>query len=528
MYNMKKIKILKTEGNWAQKSVSCHICSNQKVLQVINPMAPSENQTDIEINPNEVLIIKIKDSNRSDIVGVNIPTSLITTSTKWIPLLSPSRSEILTNIPKEVPLPRILLKVTESVPKVMTDEMFASYSEQGDPFESFASEIVLASLIESPGMDSEELFGKSDIQVKYKKQAMIIKIISKQLEINNEKVAQLQKKIESLEGNLEKVNETLNSNIENTNEREKYYLDLIQTKDNEIHQTLSINMSIQGKLRLVENEKEHLNDQLHRMSLEIERLKELENELEVANFKIKKSESIQDQLNKTLLKLSKNICENEEEPNFKSQLALKDQEIQMLKSVTEEVKKSGDMQITSLNLEIEELKQLLTISQEQEKCLATKLANLASEKPEVEIKNSHINIIDQYFHEAMTKLHLNGSYSKLKDFTYQAKGRVVSIALCRGGVFARVGSSLVNLEEFLEDVLEKPSTPQLKEDTSFNSKTERTTENHSEISSISRNSSQKTFLKSTQSSINKIKSNLEKIPLTDRNRIRSTERRAFK
>lgn len=510
----KKIQIVKTEGNWSQKSVSWYIFSNQKLLQVVNPLTASEKR-EVELSVSDVVELRIKDSPRSDIAGVNIPVQLLTASQYWVPLFPPSRIETLKNIPKEVPLPRMLIQVLEG----SNDELFASYCEpHADPFESFASEIVMASLIDSPGMDSEELFGRSDLKAKCKKQAVVIKVLSKQLENTNEKNGQLQKKIENTEAKLLKINESLAVNVDNANEREKTLLELIQGKDSEIHQVLSLNMALQGKLRFVENEKEHLKDQVHRMDLEIERLRDLEIELEIANSKVNKSENIQDQLNKTLLKLSKSMYEPDDEVLTKFQSVEKDQEIQMLKNISEEVKKSADMQIISMTSEINDLKNLLNISKEQEKCLALKLASCET------IEKSHAgHNIDESFAEALKKLKLQ-NFTKLKEFTYQVKGKVVSIALCRGGIFAKVGSSLLNLEEFLSDVIEKNEPVYLKTDTSFASRTERSVENEK---SINRNSSQKSFLKSTQSSLSKFKP-IEKIPLKDRNRVKSTDRRPFK
>ena len=50
--------------------------------------------------------------------------------------------------------------------------------------------------------------------------------------------------------------------MENCNEREKALLEVIQSKDSEIHSTLSTNMNLQSKIRVLENEKEHFLDLL--------------------------------------------------------------------------------------------------------------------------------------------------------------------------------------------------------------------------------------------------------------------------
>ena len=511
MTSIKRLGILKVEGSWASKSPTFSLLSSNKVLLSFNLSTSFIDKKEVELKPFQKIEIKIKDSLKTDLAGVILPLSVLKNSIQWVPLFLGNKAQTLEKIPDEVLQPRILVQVADQDYKQLVETSENLCDQHADTNESFTSEI--PSMAED--LDSEDSRG---LKSKNNKQGLILKILTKQLEAANEKAFQFQKKIENLELKLFKNSEVITSSMENCNEREKALLEVIQSKDSEIHSTLSTNMNLQSKIRVLENEKEHFLDSVSRMELEIDRLKELETELETANTKLIKSETIQDQLNKTLLKLSKTITENDEDFNYRSQILIKDQEIQMLKNVTEEVKKSGDMQIFSLKQEVDELKQKILRFEDQERLLAAKLA----EADRSEVKEKNFNVVDNTFNEAMKKLKLNGCYTKLKDFTYQVQGKVVSVALCRGGLFARVGSSLVNLEEFLENIghEERP-------DSSLTTRTDRTVENHPEPR-IVRNSSQKTFFKSTQSSINKVRGVIDKSPLRDRNHVKSIDRRPFK
>jgi hypothetical protein len=515
MKDMKKFKLVKIEGIPFENSLSCCISSNTHLLEVISHLDPSSEGREVELPMSSLVDIRIKDPNKAEVFGVTFQLNLLPSSKRWVPL-SESPSKPLACVPDEVPWPRVLLQVSEP------EEMFENYSDQGNLFESFASELVIASLIDSPGMDSEDLSMKNDIKTKCKKQSIIIQILSKQLEINKDKAFQFSNKIDLLEKKIVKFNEQINFLSNNYNQKKKSLLEILQNKDQELHASLTSITSLQSKVRHLENEKEHMADHIKRLELELERLGELEQELDIANTKLINSENIQEQLNKTLIKLSRSIQDTEEDGNFKTQLALKDQEIQMLKSVTEEIKKSGDMQISSLNMEIKELQQLLKDSYDQEASLNKTIEELQSDRKGFHLKDP--NSIDSMFSEALKNLKIPSGYTKLKDFTYQVKGKVITVALCRGGLFARIGSSLLNIDEVLQDLREKTPTPNLRDDTSYTERGEKSLEVESGRKNMAKVSSQRTFLKGTKSSLSKAKS-IEKAPLTDRNVFKSVERK---
>ena len=187
------------------------------------------------------------------------------------------------------------------------------------------------------------------------------------------------------------------------------------------------------------------------------------------------------------------------------------------------------MQVFSLKMEIEELKSLLNTSYEQERLLASKLASVDPEKKE----SKNYSIIDQLFIETMKKYNIF-AYQKLKDFTYQVQGKVISLALWRGGLFGRNGSNLVNLEEiFSEDskkslspiLTEKSQSPIITEDSALTARNDKSMDEEKKIFRVL---SQKTFLKATKSSINKVKPILCKSPTRDKSGFRSVERKPFK
>jgi hypothetical protein len=543
MKSSKKLQILKLEGFPSNKPLTCQVFQNSRPLKSFTITSSSElheidyqsvGQLEVRISVLSSQIHSLSSiSSKSSSQVIHIPSSPCFSATicpnqikpqeSWLGLrlLSSSSSQS-----EDFPLQKVLIRGRWSPEENNESDDFQ------ENYESFASELVLASMIESPSIDSEELLGRSDLPGKCKKQSMIIKVLTKQLEISNEKNLQLIKKVEMTEEKLSKSCEQLSSYIENSNEREKAFISTIAGKDSEFHVSLNSNLTLQAKVRSLENEKEHLNDQVHRLELEVERLKDAEKELLLANKKLQKSEMIQDQLNKTILRLSKSINDDPESMS-NNQLAIKDAEIQMLKNISEEVKKSADMQIFSLNQEINELRSSLNSYQEQEKFLANKLKNCESDKSS--------QSFDAIFAESMQRLKL--SFKKINDFTFEVNGKPVNAAFCRTGVFAKVGSSLLSLDEFFEEFLMKKS-PRLERferqeiekfeknekfekfdrpDVCYTVMTDRTNENFERR--VQRISSQKTFLKGTQSSLNKSKG---PTGTPGRSRFKSIERRPFR
>lgn len=506
MKSNKKLQILKIEGYPGQKHLTCSILQNFKQIRVFPLSSLSTDMVEIDYCSSALLEFRIQSSS-SVISGINLHPNLLKSSEHWVPLYPGQKISTISSIPEDYFSSRVLLKsVSHSIP----EENNESYESQPEAYESFASELVLASMIESPSIDSEELLGRTDLQAKCKKQSMIINVLTKQLEVNNDKNTQLIKKVEMLENKLNKTCEQLTSYMESASEREKNLINTISTKDQEYQTSLNQNLQFQAKLRLLENEKEHLNDQVNRLELELERLKDTEKELLQTNNKLQKSENLQDRLNKTILKLSKSFADDPES-QVSNQLALKDAEIQMLKNVTEEVKKSADMQVFSLNQEISELKNTIFKSQEQERILASKLIHVDVQRPE--------NLVDSAFAEAMQRLRL--SYKKLNEFIFEVQGKAVNVAVCRAGVMAKVGSSLLGLDEFFEEFLRASPRPEV----CYTVMTDRTNEND-KFNRVQRVFSQKTFLKSTQSSMNKTKCGTERTP--SRTRVKSIERKPFR
>ena len=521
MKSSKKLQILKVEGLDGNRGFSCVISQNTKQLKHFMLEQTNEAQ-EVECSGSGMIEIRIMNlmssssslstlsskslmqsfnSTSSTAFAVNICPSQIKPNETWFALhpLFSAHSQADDSKPL-----KILIKGR------LSPEENNESDDYQEAYESFASELVLASMIESPSIDSEELLGRSDLQSKCKKQSMIIKVITKQLEISNEKNLQLLQKVELIESKLSKSCEQLSSSIETSNEREKALISIISQKDLEYQQSLNQNLQLQAKCRTLENEKEHLNDQVHRLELELERLNDTEKELLQTNRKLQRSESIQDQLNKTIMRLSKSI-NDDPEATSNNQILLRDAEIQMLKNVTEEVKKSADMQILSLTQEILELKAAVLRTQEQEKMLASKLKNLDSDKQGANV--------DAAFADAMQRLRL--SYRKVKDFMFEVNGKVVNVAVCRTGVLAKVGSSLLSFEEFFEEFLGSKSP---RPEVCYSVMTDRTNENGERR--VSRVTSQKTFLKGTQSSLNKSKLVPERTP--SRTRVKSIERKPFR
>ena len=407
-----------------------------------------------------------------------------------------------------------------------TEEIFTSYCDQlEDSCESFASELAFAALIDSSIMDSQELLTKNDIRTKYQKQSMIVNALSKQLEISKNKNLQITEKVEILEVRVAKLTESLELYVEQRNERENNMLSIIKDKDQEIQILMNNVLGMQSKFRVTENESIRLTGEVKRLEFEVERLKDLDKELMQANTKLKKFETIQEQLNKFLYKFSKNNDDSMQESLFQNQIMLKNQEIQMLRNISEEIKKSSDMQILTLKMEIDELKSIIEIYKEQKIPIDSKLLS------ESEKNNNDLAIgkfVDSYFIEAMSRLNLSSNYYKIKDFEYKIKGKFISIALCNEGIFAKIGLSLRNLDEYISDHRTGSCNPNIRAESVLFEKFQQKSDSELDKRRLIKPSSQKTLFKATLSSLCKTKPILDKSPSTKKIRMKSTERRLFK
>ena len=509
----KRLKIVSVDLGPNDNILNCEVLSNSTHIDTVSliPLAAEPKELYLPSFSTTIVQFKINPSSRSPTLQVSLPVSLLDSSIRYLPLFSTDHPD-LSSIPSTISFPRLQIHILEDsrrTPEGVSESFI-------DPYDSFVSDLALAGLIDSPYIDSQDFIYKNDISSKYKKQAIVLQVITKQLELTKGTVTQLIEKIGVLEAKLVKAADQLATNSQNSHTREEYLLEVIQAKDKEIYDGLCDNMILQARIRHFENENEHIIDKASRLQIEIERFREIENELEIANAKLNKADILQEQLTDTIYKIGKNT---DDDGNFKTQLAFKDQEIQLLKSITEEVKKSGDMQISSLRMEVEELKSYLQSYQENNPLASS--SNYSNE-PSLGM------LIDKYFVLEMEKLNLENSYSKLKDFTYQVKGKVVSVACCRGGIFARSGSYLVNLDNYLADEFKGSITPRAKQEIQNNAFINKNIETEPDKKIILKASSQKTFLRATKSSLCKIRTTLDKSPLKDRKRVKSSERKAFR
>jgi chromosome segregation ATPase len=499
----RRLQILKFEGSSLHKNLACSILSNHKQIHSSLIGTLQAEKREFELAASSILEIRLKDPQRSDILGVNVPIHLLKVSHQWLPLFFASKIETLASLPDEVSTPRVLLKVS-----------FKDFP--GDKDEPCESEIK-AIESNSPSHASDDSL---NITSNSKKKFLMLDLLTKELETSSDKANQLSKKLEDLERKAKEADEQCSICYAQAGDREKQLLDLISAKDEEIQKTLKLNFALQSKLRLAETEKEHLFDQLQRKVLENERFKDTAKELEIFKNKLYRSEELQEKLTKALQKMSKNF-ENTENSEFQHELIIKEHELKQVKGMAEEIKKSGENQIAALKQEIKEIKSQLSISQEQERYLASKLLAIESEKMNIDVNTVISEFIEKEF-AAIAKKN-RAVYMKINDFTFQVKGKALSLAICRGGLFVRLTSGLAKLEDFFEDRHENPVS---RPESSLSIHTDRS-ENHTNRS-LTKISSHKSFLQSTKSSSNKVKPVNDKSTLQERNRIHSTDRKSFR
>lgn len=480
----KKLKILSFDLDLDLDDVTCEVFLDDGLIE---KLSVEKNAFEINLPIDSILQFRVSNS-AGCLLSSAFPVSLLTPTTRFIPLFPYKSSKVFEVLPDSASPPRILVQISESA----DPEFFP------DLCESFLTELEIAGLIRSPGLDSQDYIFKNDFKSKFKKQTIVMQVLSKQLEFSKNNAAQLLEKIAGLEGKILKITEQLAANSQNSHDREEYLLEIIQGKDKEIYEGLCDIMLAQAKIRHIQNENEHLLDKAGRLQIELDRFVEIEKELERANLKLKKAENIQDQLTDTLNRVGKNA---DDEVNAKSQIALKDQEIQMLKSIAEELKKSGDMQTFSLKMEIEELKNHLAIYQ-------------SLEKPAVPILDT--SVTEAYFSAALARCKFEKNYCKINDFTYKIQDKTINLALCKSGVFIKSGLSLTSLDDFFQSSLIIRTENSLDPDKDLEKKL------------IVKAASQKTFLQATRSSLCKIRPVLEKTPIKSHYRLKSSERRPFK
>lgn len=489
MIKTHRLKFLLLDDNWEQKEhLLVTLCTSGNQFFECNLVDLP--QTSYSLSHSETITLTVTDQLKKVLVGhVEFPVTLLKTSSDWIPLLPPNKSPVLHNFSDQINPPRILIEFTKIRPNTESQET------NQDFLESFASDLALVSLIDNSSLDSQDLVQGLEICAKYKRQCILTKILVKQLEFFKDKVKENSEKIEYFEGVISKLGEDKKIMRDEAEKIEKGMIDLIQEKEIQLTEVLKQNSFLENKFRVMDNENEHLKITVSRLELEVESNKFLQKELNNAWLTIRKGEEIQDQLNKKLISLSKTIQESSDEFWLQRQINAKDQEISMLKLLTEEVKRSGDMQVLSLKMEIEELNQLLTSYQNQDRLPATQPQNPQS--------FSEPSLFDSVLNDVLRKKSPSTPFKKLNTFTLQVNDKIFELAYSREGVHVKLGNHLKKFEEFFQDFSKKSPVRELP--------SEKTPEKEQKcLKKVLSNA----FLKETKSSLNKARNTLSRSPLS--------------
>lgn len=502
-----RLKILQVEENWKnRKNLVFNLTSS--LGQFFEMPIEELGSYSFDLNSSEVISIRVYNSLTKELVShVEFPLISLKRQTDWIPLLPAGQPSLSKSFADPVPVPRLLIEFFPI--KSITENQDLSQ----DFLESFASELAFVSMMENSSLDSQDLVQSSELTVKYKRQCSLTKILSKQLEYfklrlqdSNSKVSELEKQL-----SIEKVlKEKLKDESIMT---EKHLIDLVQEKEVQLSELICQISFLENKLRVVDNEKEHLMNKVIRLELEIEKDKYLEKDLENAKSLIRKGEEIQDQLNKKIIKITREFKDEGDEDFVKRQVLVKDQEIAMLKMLTDEIKRSADMQILSYQMENEELKQLLVNCQEQERCLAGKLRSYDSGS------SSDSSVFEIIFAEFIKK-NQHIQIKKINFFTVQIEDQIYDLAYSKEGIHLKFGLTLRNLDYIIPSLSKKSTLKETNEKFSIKKTHEKSplkeTQEKSQEEEVKpmKKVLSHSFLKDTKSSINKSRTNLSKSPIS--------------
>jgi hypothetical protein len=468
-----RLKILLLEENWQNKDSLSFILTSSSG-QFFEMSLSEVSQSSYDLNTSETISIRISNSITKELVShIEFPLVMLRKQTEWIPLIPSGKPAVSKTFSEPVNVPRLLI---ELLPIKGLNE-----HDSQDFLESFASELALVSMMENSSLDSQDLMQNSDCYGKYKRQCTITKILAKQLEHLRDRILSCNEKVKNLESCLENANFERDQALNQGILAEKELIDLVQEKEVQLRQLINQNSSLENRLRVTENEKEHLLNKITRYELELEKNRFLEKELSNSRTLLRRSEEVQDHLNKKLISLSKSLKETTEDTMLLRQINAKDQEIAMLKLLTEEIKRSGDMHVLSMKMENEELKLLLATQ------------DSSPSKPSACYGSRFESLLNDF----LKKFPI---CKKLSLFSIQVLDQVLDLAYTKEGIYLKSGKTLKNLDSFFEETQKK-------------SPVRETLEKSLEKESKLKKQLSHSFLKETKSSLNKNRSTLSKSPM---------------
>ena len=466
-----RIELQRIESEWNQTTLGCYISVNSSLLDVITPLNNPHEINTIEVPSDGILRLVIRDMGRSDgyLGSVSVSLALITPGQSiCLPLFDSPNTDLIISINEAAQGPRLFIAAFDE--SLYIDH----FSSNHEILLENPSESAMASRI-SILNDPDEFFASTSnyktIQEAFSdsKQQEIYDIFNIELDNYKEELLKAKAKNKELQQKINHLIDTLKSNSERANSRESSLLDLMNEKEIRLNKCIEINIDLQNNLRKIEYERKQNQEKFEVFEEQKNYIVNIENELKRYQDMLKTAEKARDELTNTLVECS-----------------------QMDETYAEIKKTSFDDQ-----------KCLKTI----EKVLEEKTNRSEEPSSFYEQKFSFPqNYIKNELKKSLGKSFDADKIVKIKDLVYKIDGVQVHLALCDDGLYVKHDNKIMTLDEFLNiglrslgsnstSPLSKKRSPGLHERTNENDY-----KRHNSKPSPSKN-----FLKSTESSQNKLK-----------------------
>ena len=490
-----KIELLKTECEWAQASLGCYISVNSSLVEVITPLNNPHEVNSIEIPCEGTLRLVIRDMGRTDgyLGSISVPISLLENChLVWLPLFSSSTNDTLTHIEEITNLPRIMLAVASGE---FEHNDIDSYTELHSNFMSgncTASKIVAPSVSEDFFSGISE-FKNLDERGNGDKRQKVIDVLNVELENYHSDIEKEKEKNKGLQKKIDQLIEIVKNNSSRALARENSLLDLMDEKEKQINKSIEINIELQNYVRKAELERKIVQEKVDKYEAQAEYVNSLEAEIKRYQEMLKAAESAREELTNTLIECS-NIDSDDESTYTRKRCAKTPEHAMRIEVIAEDQMDRKSSFQTKLDFTETILGEKVNFSSEK------KLKGLDGSQ---EIDRHHIDIrkiIQKSLGKEVTRI------ERVRECFYRVNNIEINLAICDDGLYVKNGNSLMTLNEFWgkEKKLREMnsiSPIQLKKSPIL---IDKEIENDYKKQS-SRASPQKNFLRSTESSQNKLR-----------------------
>ena len=490
-----KIELLKTECEWSQPSLGCYISVNSNLLEVITPLNNPHEVNSVEIPSEGTLRLVIRDMGKTDgyLGSLSVPISMLEDChLVWLPLFTSSASDALSQIEGIANGPRIMLAVASGEFEHHEVSSYAELYNNSISGNCTASKIIASS-------PTEEFFSRIsdfknlDENTNGDKQQKVIDVLNVELENYQGEIEKEKEKNKALQKKIDQLIEVVKSNSNRALNRENSLLDLMNEKEKQINQCIEINIDLQNYVRKSDLEKKSMQEMIEKYEEQAEYTNSLEAEIKRYQEMLKAAENAREELTNTLIECS-NIDSDDESTHTQKRCAKTPEQSRRIGRVTEDQMYRKSSFHTKLKFTEKILEEKVNCTSEKK----IKGFDMSQEmdKHYIDIKK----IIQKSLGKDASRI------ERIRECFYRVNDIETSLAICDDGLYVKNGNSLMTLNEFWNN--EK----KLREITSVSPMqcakspawTDREVENDYK-KLLSKVSPQKNFLKSTESSQNKLR-----------------------